>query len=158
MRLRGIPQKKRSHILFLYFLSLLYLLSFSFSADAATPPDAPPVILIQDATVMTVSHGTIEHGSILIKDGKIAEVGQSDAPAISSLGVGPSKVGESACVEVVDELLEPVVIAATHRRIVRAFSGQGGYAVDTTAPARRDRHSVGGIQTLLIQRHGKLGA
>ena len=49
---------------------------------AATPPDAPPVIVIQNATIMTVSHGTIEHGSILIKDGKIAEVGQSvKAPA-----------------------------------------------------------------------------
>src|SRR5438093_12426141 len=49
---------------------------------AANPPDAPSVILIQNATVLTVSHGTIEHGSILIKDGKIAEVGQSiKAPA-----------------------------------------------------------------------------
>src|SRR5437867_7217250 len=34
-------------------------------------------ILIQNATVLTVSHGAIEHGSILIKDGKIAAVGQS---------------------------------------------------------------------------------
>ncbi len=47
------------------------------SAPAANPPDAPPVILIQNATILTVSHGAIEHGSILIKDGKIAEVGQS---------------------------------------------------------------------------------
>jgi len=44
---------------------------------AAHPPDAPPVILIENATILTVSHGTIEHGSILIKDGKIAEVGKS---------------------------------------------------------------------------------
>ncbi len=42
---------------------------------AATPPDAPPVILIQNATILTVTKGTIEHGSVLIKDGKIAEVG-----------------------------------------------------------------------------------
>ncbi len=43
----------------------------------ATPPaaDSSPTILIQNATILTVSHGTIEHGSILIKDGKIAEVG-----------------------------------------------------------------------------------
>src|SRR5689334_7148705 len=45
-------------------------------AGAATPPDAPSVILIQNATVLTVTKGTIEHGSILIKDGKIAEVGK----------------------------------------------------------------------------------
>ena len=48
-----------------------------FLTRAANPPDAPPVILIQNATILTVSHGTIEHGSILIKDGKIAEVGTS---------------------------------------------------------------------------------
>src|SRR6195256_3242259 len=59
--------------------------------SAANPPDAPAVILIQNATVLTVSHGTIEHGAILIKDGKIAEVGQSikapkDAQVIDATG------------------------------------------------------------------------
>src|SRR3989449_5587742 len=58
---------------------------------AANPPDAPSVILIQNATVLTVSHGTIGHGSILIKDGKIVEVGQSikapkDAQIIDATG------------------------------------------------------------------------
>ncbi len=52
-------------------------LGVPLAAQPATPPDAPPVILIQNATVMTVSHGIIEHGSILIRDGKIAEVGQA---------------------------------------------------------------------------------
>jgi len=50
-------------------------------ADAAKSPavaaEASPIILIQNATIFTVSHGTIERGSILIKDGKIAEVGAS---------------------------------------------------------------------------------
>ena len=46
-------------------------------ARAANPPDAQPVILIENATILTVSHGTIEKGSILIKDGRIAEVGKS---------------------------------------------------------------------------------
>ena len=59
---------------------------------AANPPEAPAVILIQNATILTVSHGTIEHGSILIKDGKIAEVGQSikapkDAQVIDAAGL-----------------------------------------------------------------------
>jgi imidazolonepropionase-like amidohydrolase len=54
----------------------LYLLCLP-SLSAATPPDAPAVILIENATILTVSHGTIEHGSVLVKDGKIAEVGQS---------------------------------------------------------------------------------
>src|ERR1700722_12014683 len=52
-----------------------------FRTLAATPSDAaaPAIILIQNATILTVSHGTIEHGSILIRDGKIAAVGQSIA-------------------------------------------------------------------------------
>jgi imidazolonepropionase-like amidohydrolase len=65
-------------------------------ARAASPPDvavppAPSAIVIQNATILTVSHGTIEHGSILIQNGKIAEVGQSvhapkDAQIIDGAG------------------------------------------------------------------------
>jgi imidazolonepropionase-like amidohydrolase len=66
------------------------LLAAAFS-PAAPPPDAPSVILIQNATILTISHGTIERGSILIKDGKIAEVGPSvkapkDATLIDAAG------------------------------------------------------------------------
>jgi imidazolonepropionase-like amidohydrolase len=61
------------------------------SPAPATAPDAPLVILVQNATILTASHGTIEHGSILIKDGKIAEVGPSikaprDAQVIDAAG------------------------------------------------------------------------
>jgi imidazolonepropionase-like amidohydrolase len=70
---------------------LLCLFALPLLTRAATPPDAPPVIVIQNATILTVSHGTIEHGSILIKDGKIAEVGASvkapkDAQVIDAAG------------------------------------------------------------------------
>ena len=34
-------------------------------------------ILIKNATVMTASHGTIENGSILIRNGKIVAVGKA---------------------------------------------------------------------------------
>src|SRR5580693_4125524 len=37
-------------------------------------------ILIENATLLTITHGNIEHGSILIRDGKIAAVG-TDAKA-----------------------------------------------------------------------------
>jgi imidazolonepropionase-like amidohydrolase len=47
------------------------------TADAAGDATAPAILLIQNATILTISHGTIEHGSILIRDGKIAEVGGS---------------------------------------------------------------------------------
>ncbi|MFZ0884142.1 MAG: amidohydrolase [Candidatus Acidiferrales bacterium] len=45
------------------------------AAPVATRAQNPGTILIQNATVMTVTHGNIEHGSILIRDGKIAAVG-----------------------------------------------------------------------------------
>ena len=38
--------------------------------------DAPNDWLIQDATVLTVTNGTIENGDILVRDGDIAQVGQ----------------------------------------------------------------------------------
>src|SRR5438105_4830142 len=80
MRTPAMLNPSRALSLFLCVLCLFCSLCFSLAA--ATPPDTPSVVLIQNATVLTVSHGTIEHGSILIKDGKIAEVGQSiKAPA-----------------------------------------------------------------------------
>jgi imidazolonepropionase-like amidohydrolase len=75
--------------------SALLTLPAALLADApkspAVAPEASPVILIQNATILTVSHGTIERGSILIKDGKIAEVGVSvkapkDAQVIDAAG------------------------------------------------------------------------
>jgi imidazolonepropionase-like amidohydrolase len=35
--------------------------------------------LIKNATILTITHGTIEHGSVLIRDGKIADVGTNIA-------------------------------------------------------------------------------
>jgi len=68
----------RARISILAFgVPLVVLCVVSFASRAATSPEAPSVILIQNATVLTVSHGIIEHGSILIKDGKIAAVGQN---------------------------------------------------------------------------------
>src|SRR5712692_8016580 len=81
----------RLPVTFLCLVYLLYLVYVPLPAHAATAPDSPSVILIQNATVLTVSHGAIEHGSILIKDGKIVEVGQSikapkDAQIVDAAG------------------------------------------------------------------------
>jgi imidazolonepropionase-like amidohydrolase len=74
---------------------LIFLLLPAYAFAATTPSAAPtepaPVILIQNATILTVTHGNIERGSILIKDGKIAEVGASlkapkDAQVIDAAG------------------------------------------------------------------------
>jgi imidazolonepropionase-like amidohydrolase len=56
-----------------------YLLAFSAFAGSAFAADP---ILIRNATVLTVTKGTINKGSVLVRDGKIAEVGTNvNAPA-----------------------------------------------------------------------------
>jgi imidazolonepropionase-like amidohydrolase len=60
--------------------SLVATLMPSLTRAANTPgvtTEPAAIILIQNATILTVSHGDIEHGSILIKDGKIVDVGTS---------------------------------------------------------------------------------
>src|SRR5215475_3040389 len=42
-------------------------------------------VLIKNATIMTASHGVIENGSVLIRDGKIAAVGKN-----SEVKAGPN--------------------------------------------------------------------
>jgi imidazolonepropionase-like amidohydrolase len=53
---------------------LATLLTVAFLPSAAFA-QASNTILIQNATILTITHGNIEHGSILIRDGKIAAVG-----------------------------------------------------------------------------------
>ena len=66
------------------FLMVAFMPSAAFAQASNT-------ILIQNATILTISHGNIEHGSILIRDGKIAALGTdvkapSDATVIDANG------------------------------------------------------------------------
>ena len=68
-------------ILALQSACLAILLLAAFAAQAQTA-QAPRDVVIKNATVMTVTHGNIQNGSIYIKDGKIAAVGATvNAPA-----------------------------------------------------------------------------
>jgi imidazolonepropionase-like amidohydrolase len=49
----------------------------ALAVAVSTPAQDSGVIFIQNATVLTVTKGTIENGSILIRNGKIAEVGKN---------------------------------------------------------------------------------
>jgi imidazolonepropionase-like amidohydrolase len=67
---------------------LLLVTAFALPGRAQTSG----VILIKNATLVTVTHGRIEHGSILIRDGKIAEFGTNvaappDAQVIDATGM-----------------------------------------------------------------------
>jgi imidazolonepropionase-like amidohydrolase len=85
---------KRRGVPFTFIAICLPAASVLYAKAANRPAAAPepaPVILIQNATILTVSHGTIEHGSLLIRDGKIAEVGANvkapkDAQVIDAAG------------------------------------------------------------------------
>jgi imidazolonepropionase-like amidohydrolase len=54
--------------------SILAVIAFAAVAAPGRAQDSK-TILIENATIMTVTHGNIEHGSILIRDGKIAAIG-----------------------------------------------------------------------------------
>jgi len=77
--------KIRNHAILTTILlfAISSLLQGAENKPAALLPDAPaPVILIRNATILTASHGTIEKGDLLIKDGKISAIGGSlKAPA-----------------------------------------------------------------------------
>jgi imidazolonepropionase-like amidohydrolase len=65
----------RATILFVVTLALAFALAIPRSGEAQTSR----VTVIQNATILTITHGTIEHGAVLIRDGRIAEVGKSVA-------------------------------------------------------------------------------
>jgi len=56
-------------------IALAALVIFLSSGVARGAGADSNVTLIKNATILTITHGNIEHGSILIRDGKIAEVG-----------------------------------------------------------------------------------
>jgi imidazolonepropionase-like amidohydrolase len=66
-------QERRYAVL---FLGLAIGLAITLGAARAAAQDSG-VTVIKNATIITVTKGTIEHGSILIRDGKIVEVGKS---------------------------------------------------------------------------------
>ena len=60
-------------------------------AKASAAANPAPALLIRNATILTVTHGALENGDILIKDGKIAAVGSglkapADAQVIDASG------------------------------------------------------------------------
>ena len=71
---------KRIILIFLLSVAAGSVASAKDAPANAAASDAAPVILIRNATVLTVSHGTLEKSDILIRDGKIAAVGTVKAP------------------------------------------------------------------------------
>ena len=109
-----------------YFLAALMGLSFSF-ASAQTPKGS---VLIKNATVLTVTKGTLENSDVLVQDGIIKQVGQNlSAPSgvetIDASGkyVMPGIIDAHSHValDVVNEATSPIVAEVRMRDVVNPF-------------------------------------
>jgi imidazolonepropionase-like amidohydrolase len=60
-------------------VAALAIAAVSMSSRPSQAQGGSNVMLIKNATILTVTKGTIEHGSILVRDGRIAEVGANVA-------------------------------------------------------------------------------
>ncbi len=100
--------------------SLVAMAALGFPA-AATAQN-PGTIFIKNATVMTVTHGNIEHGSILIRDGKIADVGANlTAPAGATV------------IDATGQYVIPGIIDCHSHIAVDGSVNEGGMAVSSIA-------------------------
>jgi len=129
----------------------------------------PGVIVIKDATIMTVSHGDIPKGSILIRDGKIAEVGitvnaPTDATVIDAAGryVTPGIIDPHSHIAIsggvnegtlavtsmtaIEDVLDPTDI-----NIYRELAG----GVTTTLTLHGSANPIGGTSATIKLRWGK---
>src|ERR1700693_51188 len=141
---------------------LLLAAAFAVSILAAPP------IVIQNATILTITKGTLNSGSILIRDGKIAEVGEkvnvpSDAKVVDASGkfvmpgiidchshiaadsINEGSVSVSAMVGI-EDVLNPGDVA-----IYRALAG----GVTTANVLHGSANSIGGKCTVIKLRWGK---
>ncbi|HEV8146811.1 MAG TPA: amidohydrolase, partial [Bryobacteraceae bacterium] len=144
-----------------------YILSTLLAVGAMVPLSAQ-VTVIQNATIMTVSKGTLK-GSIVIRDGKIAEVGEKVmVPAGATIvdasnqfiipgiidchshiagegGINEGTVSVSSMVNIKD-IIDPEQIA-----IYRAMAG----GVTTANILHGSANSIGGQTIVLKMRWGK---
>lgn len=137
------------------------------AALAASLLAAPPIV-IQNATILTVTKGTLNSGAILIRDGKIAEVGEkvnvpADAQVVDAAGkfvmpgiidchshiaadsINEGSVSVSAMVGI-EDVLNPEDVS-----IYRALAG----GVTTANVLHGSANAIGGKCTVIKLRWGK---
>jgi imidazolonepropionase-like amidohydrolase len=115
--------KLRAHILS-FAAAFLLATALSLSANekpaSAAAADAAPVILIRNATILTASHGTIDKGDILIKDGKIAAV-----------GVTLKVPGDAAVIDATGQFVTPGIIDCHSHIAVDGSVNEGSVSVSS---------------------------
>jgi len=156
----------------LLFLSLAVASVTAPAATDATAQDrirdgAPDDVLIRNATVLTVTNGTLDNADVLVEDGVIAEIGQdldadSDVPTVDASGqylmpgiidahshIAISSVNEATSpvtAEVgVGDVLDPYDIA-----LYRALAG----GVTTSHVMHGSANAIGGRNETIKHRYG----
>jgi imidazolonepropionase-like amidohydrolase len=135
---------------------------------AAQQPAAHNEVLIKNGTILTITHGTIQNGSVYIKDGKIAAVGQTvDAPptakVIDATGkfVMPGIIdshSHTALDDDVNEATSPVVpqmmmedaFQYTDKAIYRSLAG----GVTTSLLLHGSANMIGGQAVVIKHKYG----
>ncbi len=142
---------------------LVSALSFGQSAGAAHHD-----VLIKNATVMTVTHGNIKNGSIYIKDGKIAAVGENvnaaaNATVIDAGGkyLTPGIVDSHSHIALDDDVNEATSPITPHMLMKDAFDYQdkaiyralaGG--VTTSLLLHGSANMIGGQAVVIKHKYG----
>jgi imidazolonepropionase-like amidohydrolase len=141
-------------------------------AAAAFGQSAPAVhntdIVIKNATVMTVTHGTIKNGSVYIKDGKIAAIGESvnapsSATVIDAQGkyLTPGIVDSHSHIALDDDVNEATSPITPHMMMKDAFNYQdkaiyralaGG--VTTSLLLHGSANMIGGQAVVIKHKYG----
>jgi imidazolonepropionase-like amidohydrolase len=106
------------------------------SAQTAPPTD----LVIKNATVMTASHGTIEHGSVWVHAGKIAEVGATvgapaDAVVIDATGkyLTPGIIDPHSHMALGDDINEATSPVTPSMMMIDAFDNKDAALYDALA-------------------------
>jgi len=125
-------------------------------------------VLIKNATVMTVTHGNIKNGSVYLKDGKIAAVGENvnapaDATVIDAGGkyVTPGIVDSHSHIALDDDVNEATSAITPHMMMKDAFDYQdkaiyralaGG--VTTSLLLHGSANMIGGQAVVIKHKYG----
>ena len=101
-------------------LATILALAALHEARPAAQAPRPSVIAIRGATVLTVTRGTIQNGTVVIRDGKIAAVG----------GAGTSIPAGAEIVEAKGRFVTPGIIDA-HSHVAAESINEGGITVSS---------------------------
>jgi imidazolonepropionase-like amidohydrolase len=144
----------------------------SLAAQSPAPftmpvPPAAHLVAITNATILTVSHGTIPHGTIVIREGKIAAVGAdvavpAGAQVIDATGryVMPGIIDEHShsAVEVVNEITNAITPEVRMADVVKqdmpTIYWQLAGGVTMIHVLHGSANAIGGQNTLLKLRWG----